>query len=151
MTNGDKEELVSLSVVKSLMAVQENAFRSMIEVMFNGLREDIKEVKKDVVELQKSLEFSLKDVAEIEEKLSLVTKTVDKNCTSFEKQTMEVMRAEIYLFIYFIYFILSYLNTKPYQLKKKRETIQMSICIYIKSYNFAGLPRDRASGRMLIL
>ena len=94
MTNGDKEELVSLSVVKSLMAVQENAFRSMIEVMFNGLREDIKEVKKDVVELQKSLEFSLKDVAEIEEKLSLVTKTVDKNCTSFEKQTMEVMRVE---------------------------------------------------------
>ena len=66
MTNGDKEELVSLSVVKSLMAVQENAFPSKIEVMFNGLREDIKEVKKDVVELQKSLEFSLKDVAEIE-------------------------------------------------------------------------------------
>ena len=49
------------------------------------------------------------------------------------------------------HFILSYLNTKPYQLKKKRETIQMSIYIYIKSYNFAGLPRDRASGRMLIL
>ena len=52
---------------------------------------------------------------------------------------------------FFIFFILSYLNTKPYQLKKKRETIQMSIYIYIKSYNFAGLPRDRALGRMLIL
>ncbi len=51
------------------MAVQENAFRSMIEVMFNGLREDIKDVKKDVIELQKSLEFSQKDVSEIEEKL----------------------------------------------------------------------------------
>ena len=48
-------------------------------------------------------------------------------------------------------FILSYFNTKPYQLKKKRETIQMSIYTHIKSYNFAGLPRDRASGRMLIL
>ena len=52
---------------------------------------------------------------------------------------------------HFIFFILSYFNTKPYQLKKKRETIQMSIYIYVKSYNFAGLPRDRASGRMLIL
>ena len=38
MTNGDKEELVRLLVVKSLMAVQENVFRSMIEVMFNGRR-----------------------------------------------------------------------------------------------------------------
>ena len=57
----------------------------------------------------------------------------------------------ICFWVHFIHFILSYLNTKPYQLKKKRETIQMSVYIYIKSYNFAGLPRDRASGRMLIL
>ena len=55
------------------------------------------------------------------------------------------------LYLLSFHFILSYLNTKPYQLKKKRESIQMSIYIYTKSYNFAGLPRDRASGRMLIL
>ena len=54
-------------------------------------------------------------------------------------------------FHFHFFFILSYFNTKLYQLKKKRETIQMSFYIYIKSYNFAGLPRDRASGRMLIL
>ena len=46
MTNGDKEELVSFSVVNSLMAVQDNAFPSIIEVLFNGLRKDIKEVQK---------------------------------------------------------------------------------------------------------
>ena len=57
MSNSDKE-VVSLAVVKSLMALQENAFGSMIEVMLNKLREDIKEVKKDVIELQKSLAFS---------------------------------------------------------------------------------------------
>ena len=47
-----------------------------------------------MVELQKSLEFSQKDVSETEEKLSLVTKTIKKCCTSFEKQTIEVMRIE---------------------------------------------------------
>ena len=93
MSISDKE-VVSLAVVKSLMAVQENSFRSMIEVMFNGLREDIKEVKKDAIELQKSLEFSQRDVMEIEQKLSLVTETVNKNCTSFEEQTIEFMRVE---------------------------------------------------------
>ena len=91
MSISDKE---GLAVVKSLMAVQENSFRSMIEVMFNGLREDIKEVKKDAIELQKSLEFSQRDVMEIEQKLSLVTETVNKNCTSFEEQTIEFMRVE---------------------------------------------------------
>ena len=64
----------------------------------------------------------------------------------------ELTKLKTFLLISFsFYFILSYFNTKPYQLKKKRETIQMSIYIYIKSFNFAGLPRDRASGRMLIL
>ena len=66
MTYSDKEELVSFSVAKGLMSIQENAFHSMLEVMFNRLREDIREditeVIKDVVELQKSLEFSKKDV-----------------------------------------------------------------------------------------
>ena len=76
MSNSDKE-VVSLAVVKSQMALQENAFRSMIEVMLNGLREDIKEVKKDVIELQKSLAFSQSDVMEIEQKLSLVIETVN--------------------------------------------------------------------------
>ena len=40
-------------------------------------------------------------------------------------------------------------NTKPYQLKK--QTIQISIYIFMKSKKYAGLLRDRASGRMLIL
>ena len=65
--------------------------------------------------------------------------------------TASITIVHIRKFHFIFIFILSYLNTKPYQLKKKRETIQMSIYIYIKSYNFAGLPRDRASGRMLIL
>ena len=52
------------------------------------------------------------------------------------------------------HFILSYLNTKTlFGDKRKRKTIAIPIDIYlhIRSYKFAGLPRDRALGRMLIL
>ena len=61
--------------------------------------------------------------------------------------TMEQAPYFISFHFHFIIFKHKTLSAK----KKKRETIQMSIYIYIKSYNFAGLPRDRASGRMLIL
>ena len=53
----------------------------------------------------------------------------------------------------FHFFILSYFNTKTLSAKKEdRKTIDIQINIYlnIKSYKFAGLPRDRASGRMLV-
>ena len=50
-------------------------------------------------------------------------------------------------------FILSYFNTKTLSPKKEnRKTIaiQINIYLHIKSYDFAGLPRDCASGRMLV-
>ena len=49
----------------------------------------------------------------------------------------------------FISFHLSYLNTKTLSATKNKKAIQISIYNYIKSYKFAGLPRDRASERML--
>ena len=51
------------------------------------------------------------------------------------------------------HFILSYFNTKTLSAKKEnRKTIaiQINIYLHIKSYEFAGLPMDRASGRMLV-
>ena len=55
--SGDKGS-ISLRVVKSLLQVQESAFRVMVEMMFKGLRDDIKEICSDVAALQSSLEFS---------------------------------------------------------------------------------------------
>ena len=76
MPNEDSAPLVSLEVVKSLLAVQESAFRTMVEVMFNGLKDDLKELRKDVSDLKVSLEFSQKDVSEIGEKLATVSEKI---------------------------------------------------------------------------
>ena len=62
MPNEDSAPLVSLEVVKSLLAVQESAFRIMVEVMLNGLKDDLKELRKDVSDVKVCLEFSQKDV-----------------------------------------------------------------------------------------
>ena len=50
-----------------------------------------------------------------------------------------------------MYFVLSYLNTKPFPLKKKNVYKYLFTYIYIKPEKLAGLPRDRTSGRMLVL
>ena len=58
-----------------------------------------------------------------------------------------------FCYIYFIVFILSYFNTKALSAKKENRKLSLdkiNIYLHIKSYKFAGLPRDRASGRMLV-
>ena len=46
-----------MEAVKGLMEVQDSAFSSMIEIMFNGLKEDIKDIWKDVQDPRSSWEF----------------------------------------------------------------------------------------------
>ena len=38
------QDSINFEVVKGLLQVQESAFRTMVEVMFNGLKDDIKEI-----------------------------------------------------------------------------------------------------------
>ena len=60
---------IGLEIVKGLLQVQESAFRAMVEMMFNGLKEDIKEIRRDVADLRSSLEFSQANISTIESKL----------------------------------------------------------------------------------
>lgn len=52
------DEFVSMNVIKSLLEVQANAFKASFRVLFDELKEEIKTVRKDIVELQTSLSFS---------------------------------------------------------------------------------------------
>ena len=49
--------------------MQESAFHALVEMMFNGLKEDIKEIRRDVADLKSSLEFSQANISTIESKL----------------------------------------------------------------------------------
>ena len=42
------EGFITMEAMKGLMEIQERAFRSIVEIMFNGLKNDIKENRKDV-------------------------------------------------------------------------------------------------------
>ena len=66
----ENNSLIGLEVVKGLMQVQESAFRAMVELMFNGLKEDIKEIRRNVADPRSSLELSKANISTIESKLN---------------------------------------------------------------------------------
>ena len=61
---------ISLEVVKGLLQVQESALRTMVETMFKGIKDDIKEIRREVADLRSSLEFSQGNISSIENKLN---------------------------------------------------------------------------------
>ena len=81
---------VNIEAVKGLMEVQERAFRSMIEIMFNGLKEDIKEIRKDVQDLRSGLEFSQTSISSIESKLDAVDGQIDLQSKAVGEQVSNV-------------------------------------------------------------
>ena len=69
-------EVVTLSVVKELLATQERSFRQMIELMTNTIKEDINNIRKTVDDLKVSLNFSQKDIDDIKYKLHITEEKV---------------------------------------------------------------------------
>ena len=63
-------QFVTLEVVKELLATQERAFHSSLQVFLTDIRDEVRSVRKDFDELRRSLEFSqsqLKDTRQGDE------------------------------------------------------------------------------------
>ena len=52
------KDLVTLGVVKALLEVQANAFKKSFRLMFDDMKDEIRNVNKDRVDLKESLSFS---------------------------------------------------------------------------------------------
>ena len=65
-------EYVTLSVVKELLAVQLESFRSSVQLLVSQINEDIKSVKSDVNDLKASAQYSSRDVDDIKISLKAV-------------------------------------------------------------------------------
>ncbi len=61
-----EKSFITKEAIKGLMEVQERAFCSIVEILSNGLKDDLKESRKDVEDLRSSLEFSQNIITAIE-------------------------------------------------------------------------------------
>lgn len=53
-----EDDFVSLKIIQTLLEVQATAFKDSFKLMFEGLRDELKDVKKDISDLKESLSFS---------------------------------------------------------------------------------------------
>ena len=68
--------------VRELLDVQAKSYRSMIEMVVNEFREDLKALKKDVNDLKASIQFTQKDVDENKQKVSEIAVTIAAQATA---------------------------------------------------------------------
>ena len=76
---------VTLGVVKALLEVQANAFKESFRLMFDDVKEELRNVKKDLVDLKESLSFSqgqldttMRSIQELEVKTSFRESTLNE-------------------------------------------------------------------------
>ena len=86
----DKEDLISLSMVKDLMHVQERAILASINMMFGSVKSDIDLLRKDINQLQNSLEFTQKDVSELQGKANCIEEKVSKTQQALKQQDIDI-------------------------------------------------------------
>ena len=86
----EEKGFITMEAMKGLMEVQERAFRSMVEIMFNCLKDDIEEIRKDVQDLRSSLEFSQTNISALESKLDAANSQICLQSTTIEEHVNNV-------------------------------------------------------------
>ena len=81
---------ITMEAMKGLMEIQEHAFRSMVEIMFNGLKDDIKEIRTDVQDLRSSLECSQTNITAIETKVEIANSQSNLQSKAVEEHVNNV-------------------------------------------------------------
>ncbi len=73
-------EYVTMEVVRELLSVQLQSFKSAVELLTGRINDDIKAIRDDVNDLKSGLSFTCKDVEDIQGKLT----ALESNCQQIE-------------------------------------------------------------------
>ena len=86
----------TLQVVKELMAVQERAYKNAIEILFSEVKNDIRNLNNEIQEMKCSLQFSQKDIDDLNSKVTsidsklnsqhIALEHIDKECEGISNQ-----------------------------------------------------------------
>ena len=59
------DQVITLSLLKSMLEAQDRAYRNTFEIVMNSIKEDVKALSKDIQDLKSSLKFSQKDITDL--------------------------------------------------------------------------------------
>ena len=71
-------EAVTLQMVRELLEIQDRSHRSTFQLLLTDMKEDVKSLKKDIDKLKHSLQFSQKDIKDLQDKTLAIEKKIGK-------------------------------------------------------------------------
>ena len=71
-------QAVTLQMVRELLEIQDRSYRSTFQLFLTDMKEDVKSLKKDIDELKNSLQFSQKDIKDLQDKTLAIEKKIGK-------------------------------------------------------------------------
>ena len=60
----DSSQYVTLPIVHELLATQERSFKTVVQMFFESVNSEVRDIRKEVIDLEESLMFSQKDIEE---------------------------------------------------------------------------------------
>ena len=60
----DSSQYVTLPIVRELLETQERSFKTMVQMFFESVKSEVRDIRKEVNDLKESLTFSQKDIEE---------------------------------------------------------------------------------------
>ena len=62
----DSSQYVTMPIVCELLETQERSFKTMVQMFFESLKSEVRDIRKEVIDLKESLMFSQKCIKEAE-------------------------------------------------------------------------------------
>ena len=100
---GNNDEMVNISTVKELMALQQSAYKDATSMLFDSLHKRIEEQNNTIFELRRSLEFSQTDIKDLknelkqcQDQLSNNSIKIDENLKLSNNMTIKLAHMEDY-------------------------------------------------------
>ena len=93
-------EFVTFSVCKELLDIQEKSFKALVTMLMDGLTAGVKDVKSELNEVKNSLNFSGRDITEIQDKIKVLSnqlKAVDIQVFNHHESLGDVLGKPEYL------------------------------------------------------
>ena len=73
----DSSQYVTLSIVRELLETQERSFKTLVQMFFESVKSEVRDIRKEVIDLKESSTFTQKDIKE--DKVNV--KNIESNVT----------------------------------------------------------------------
>ena len=86
----DSSQYVTLPIVRELLETQERSFKTMVQMFFESVKSEVRDIRKEVIDLKESLTFSQKDIEEAKVIIKNIKSKVTKETSTKPTRILKI-------------------------------------------------------------